>query len=158
MTDAPVSGQTEGTQQFDVRYHGAMPGWVRVVGLSIKIIDECEGGGFAVREDHWRAIAGHMQQSLQTITDLQSEVSRLSVENERREVELLRKIEALVLEREELRAMVETLRGALTNILAACADTESSYADTVERVGRIADYEINHRTAALNKADAEVRE
>lgn len=136
MTDtAPVSGHTEGP-------------WT-VAETSDTVIDShgheiCRVPAGPRTDDYLKLIA--------SLPALQSEVSRLSAENEA--------LNALCDERfnenEKLRATVETLRGALTNILAACADIESSYADTVERVGRIADYEINHRTAALKAA--EVRE
>jgi hypothetical protein len=36
---------------LDLRYHSAMVGWCKVVGLQIKAVPECEGGGFAIRQD-----------------------------------------------------------------------------------------------------------
>ena len=41
---------TEDTRPFQLRFHHAIPGWCRVVGLHIRTIPECEGGGFMVTE------------------------------------------------------------------------------------------------------------
>jgi hypothetical protein len=43
--------------EFELLYHNAMPGWVKIKGLDIRAIPECEGGGFAVRHD--RAVNSH---------------------------------------------------------------------------------------------------
>jgi len=31
-----------------IRYHNAMPNWAKIVGLKIKAVPECEGGGFMI--------------------------------------------------------------------------------------------------------------
>jgi hypothetical protein len=36
---------------LELRYHGAMPNWCKVVGLEIKAVHEWEGGGFMIRRD-----------------------------------------------------------------------------------------------------------
>lgn len=58
---------------FEARYHNAMPGWVKIKGLDIKSIDQCEGGGFAIREDHWRAIT----QASAELTQARAQVAQL---------------------------------------------------------------------------------
>lgn len=37
--------------KYELRYHSAMPGWVKVVGLRIRKIPACEGGGYAIPEE-----------------------------------------------------------------------------------------------------------
>ena len=44
MPSDPLSG-------LELRYHGAIPGWCKIVGLDIRTIPACEGGGFAIRQD-----------------------------------------------------------------------------------------------------------
>lgn len=39
--------------KLEIRYHSAMPNWAKVVGLKIKAVHECEGGGFMI--DKWQA-------------------------------------------------------------------------------------------------------
>jgi len=41
---------------LELRYHSAMPGWCKVIGLRIRAIPECEGGGFAVAQPQAEAI------------------------------------------------------------------------------------------------------
>lgn len=36
---------------FEIRYHNAMPNWAKLLGLKIKAIHECEGGGFAIDKE-----------------------------------------------------------------------------------------------------------
>lgn len=52
--------------ELELRYHAAMPGWVKVVGLKVRTVPECEGGGYAI--DRLQA---------ETIMDLRSHVLRL---------------------------------------------------------------------------------
>lgn len=40
-------------EPFEIRYHSAMPGWIKVIGLTIRQVPECEGGGYMLREDEW---------------------------------------------------------------------------------------------------------
>lgn len=35
----------------ELRFHSAIPGWCKLVGLQIKAVPECEGSGFMVRQD-----------------------------------------------------------------------------------------------------------
>jgi hypothetical protein len=44
-----------------IRYHSAMPNWCKLVGLEIKAVPECEGGGFMVRRDQAEAIIALLQ-------------------------------------------------------------------------------------------------
>jgi hypothetical protein len=36
--------------KLEIRYHNAMPGWAKLVGLKVKAIPECEGGGFMIEK------------------------------------------------------------------------------------------------------------
>lgn len=51
---------------LDLRYHPAMPNWVKIVGLKIRAVPECEGGGFAID-----------RQQAEVIMDLRTHVLRL---------------------------------------------------------------------------------
>ena len=42
--------------RMELRYHNAMPGWCKIIGLKIKAIHECEGGGFAIEQKQAEAI------------------------------------------------------------------------------------------------------
>ena len=44
---------------MELRYHHAIPGWCKVIGLKIRPVPECEGGGFMVREDQAELIVRH---------------------------------------------------------------------------------------------------
>lgn len=44
-------GENDPLEGIELRYHTAMPGWCKIVGLDIRAIPECEGGGFAIRKD-----------------------------------------------------------------------------------------------------------
>lgn len=33
---------------LEIRFHSAMPNWCKIVGLKIRAIPKCEGGGFAI--------------------------------------------------------------------------------------------------------------
>ena len=46
---------------FELRYHSAMPNWCKIVGLQIKVIPECEGGGFVVEKNQAEAIVAALQ-------------------------------------------------------------------------------------------------
>lgn len=35
---------------FEVRFHSAIPGWVKLDRLNIRQVPECEGGGFMIQE------------------------------------------------------------------------------------------------------------
>jgi hypothetical protein len=41
---------------MELRYHHALPGWCKVLGLDIRTVPELEGGGFMVREEQARQI------------------------------------------------------------------------------------------------------
>jgi hypothetical protein len=49
-----------------LKYHPAMPNWCKIIGLKIKPIPECEGGGFAV-----------YRHQAEIIMDLRAHVMRL---------------------------------------------------------------------------------
>jgi len=38
-------------QNISIRYHSALPQWAKVVGLEIRSVPKCEGGGFMIRKD-----------------------------------------------------------------------------------------------------------
>lgn len=42
---------------FELRFHSAMPKWAKIIGLRVKHVQACEGGGFAVDINQARAIA-----------------------------------------------------------------------------------------------------
>ena len=42
--------------RMELRYHNAMPGWCKIIGLKIRAIHECEGGGFAIEQKQAEAI------------------------------------------------------------------------------------------------------
>lgn len=37
--------------KYELRYHNAMPGWCKIIGLEIRKIHKCEGGGVAFKEE-----------------------------------------------------------------------------------------------------------
>lgn len=41
---------------FELRFHHAMPGWCKIIGLQIKPVPECEGGGYKIPETQARLI------------------------------------------------------------------------------------------------------
>ena len=53
-----LSGEMAMGEHLELRFHGAMPKWAKVVGLKIKAVPKSEGGGFAVdREQAARLVA-----------------------------------------------------------------------------------------------------
>lgn len=42
--------------KIEIRYHSAIPNYCKLEGLDIRIIPECEGGGFMIRKDQAEAI------------------------------------------------------------------------------------------------------
>ena len=63
---SPETTVPHALSNLELRYHAAMPGWVKIVGLKIRAIPECEGGGFAID-----------RQQAETIMDLRSHVLRM---------------------------------------------------------------------------------
>lgn len=51
---------------LQIRYHNAMPKWAKILGLEIRAVDECEGGGFMVRKDQAEAIMSALSPSEQS--------------------------------------------------------------------------------------------
>lgn len=47
---------TDALTGLEIRYHNAMPKWAKLIGLRIKAVPECEGGGFAVDKEQAEAI------------------------------------------------------------------------------------------------------
>jgi len=47
--------------ELELRYHAAMPNWCKLVGLEIRTVPECEGGGFMIQKDQ----AEHIARSLE---------------------------------------------------------------------------------------------
>ena len=50
---------------LELRYHNAMPGWCKIVGLKVKQVPECEGGGVKFLEEDAKIIVAainHMQE------------------------------------------------------------------------------------------------
>ena len=45
------------TEAMELRYHHAMPGWCKIIGLKVRPVPKCEGGGFKVEEKQARLIA-----------------------------------------------------------------------------------------------------
>lgn len=43
-------------ETFELRFHHAIPGWCKIIGLNIREIPECEGAGFMVEENEARRI------------------------------------------------------------------------------------------------------
>ena len=43
-------------QKLELRFHHAIPGWCKIVGLKVREIPECEGGGYMLREDQARQL------------------------------------------------------------------------------------------------------
>ncbi len=41
---------------LDLRFHHALPGWCKVIGLKIREIPECEGGGYMIPEAEARRL------------------------------------------------------------------------------------------------------
>jgi predicted RNA-binding protein associated with RNAse of E/G family len=41
---------------LEIRYHNAMPNWAKLVGLKIRAVPECEGGGFMIDKEQAEAI------------------------------------------------------------------------------------------------------
>jgi len=65
-------------EALELRYHSAMPGWCRIIGLKIKAIPECEGGGFAIVQPQAEAICAALaapappnEKELAMLTDAQ---------------------------------------------------------------------------------------
>jgi hypothetical protein len=58
MLDA-LSGRTPSADPLDgleLRYHNAMPGWCKIVGLKIRTVPACEGAGFMIEREQALAI------------------------------------------------------------------------------------------------------
>lgn len=50
--------------KLEIRYHSAMPNWAKVVGLRIKAVPECEGGGFMIDKEQAEFIVrGHLDRT-----------------------------------------------------------------------------------------------
>lgn len=47
----PAGSNDDPLAPLDLRYHHAIPGWCRVIGLQIRAVPECEGGGYMIRQD-----------------------------------------------------------------------------------------------------------
>jgi hypothetical protein len=60
--------------KVELLYHHAMPGWVKLKGVDIRPIPECEGGGYAVRE----SVAKSIEDAIETRTALRLAESALS--------------------------------------------------------------------------------
>ncbi len=51
-----MSEDTNPLNGFEIRYHHALPDWCKVLGLDIREIPECEGGGYRIPKAKAEAI------------------------------------------------------------------------------------------------------
>lgn len=51
--------------KLEIRYHAAMPRWAKLVGLRIKAVPECEGGGFCIDREQAEEIIRALAQGIE---------------------------------------------------------------------------------------------
>lgn len=49
--------------KLEIRHHSAIPNWVKLVGLHIKAVPECEGGGFMVEKAQAEEIVAALEKA-----------------------------------------------------------------------------------------------
>lgn len=57
---------------YEIRYHHAISGWCKIIGLKIKEIPECEGGGYMIPEKdaHLIVTATELLEAAENVKDL----------------------------------------------------------------------------------------